>query len=90
MAHDAFLLHPQDKDATVIQKQYGGVEGLAKALRSNTTEGIDTNAAGGTSVESRKAAYGFNRCSPVTQTCSAWSLHVVGGLQLSQQCSTKQ
>ena len=47
------------------------MEGLAKALRSNTTEGIDTSAAGGTSVESRQAAYGFNRCSPVTPNQSS-------------------
>jgi hypothetical protein len=61
---DGHLVHAQEKDVTAIQKEYGGVEGLAKALRSNITEGIDSTATGGTSVESRQAAYGFNRCEP--------------------------
>jgi hypothetical protein len=82
---DVYLPHPQEKDATVIQKQYGGVEGLAKALRSNTTEGIHTDAAGGTSVESRQAAYGFNRCSPVTPI---WSSRVSARRGVDISCAS--
>jgi Ca2+-transporting ATPase len=51
----------EDKDVVKLHKQYGGVEGLASALHVDTSVGLSPAAAGGTSMESRQAAYGANR-----------------------------
>ena len=56
----AYLL--QEQDAVKLQKDYGGVEGLSRALHVDLNEGLSPSTAGDTSLESRQAAFGANRC----------------------------
>lgn len=66
------LLIAQNKDNDGL-KRLGGVEGLAKALGSSTTTGLDPSATGDASIEAHAQAFGDNRL-PQTEPESFFAL----------------
>lgn len=64
------MLRQQNKDKAGL-KQRGGCAGLAKALHSDTVEGINTN--GHASISDRHAEFGANRFKEMPQK-SFWSM----------------
>jgi P-type Ca2+ transporter type 2C len=59
-------LFVQHRNSDALKKM-GGVEGLAAALLTTTTQGLDPQAVGIGSLESRRAEFGINKFTELPQ-----------------------
>ena len=62
----------QNKDAAKLE-EWGGVEGLARALNTSTDDGLDASASGHLSLDRRQELYGANKFASVP-TKSFWAI----------------